>query len=118
MSTKQTVPVSVVHDEECETDEDEEMPYDTIIRAKWLWDGCTSLDQVIIRQYEMIEDLKRMKEEGYELQGPIQNDCGYLKRRVSESSQAQSQQVSPGKNAGPVPVDTPGKGGDVKMFRS
>ena len=49
-----------------------------IIRAKWMWDGCSNLDEVIQRLHEQIEYIKKLKDKGWVLINPIEDDYGYI----------------------------------------
>jgi hypothetical protein len=63
--------------EEESWDEEKQM----VLKSKWALDGCKSLDDVIERSYELIEYYKELKKEGWELEGPIEDDWGFLKRQ-------------------------------------
>ena len=71
---------SEVTEEELEPEEEEEEPY--IIRAKWSLDGCATIDEIIERLKQQIEDYKRLKEEGWELKEKIDDDYGFLSKKV------------------------------------
>jgi hypothetical protein len=53
---------------------------DIIIRGKWMMDGADSIDEAIEMLQNEIEGLKAYKEEGWELQEPIRDDYGFLRR--------------------------------------
>lgn len=74
-------------DPETETDEDEvfeeeeeeeHIEDDVIIRAKWILDGCSSIDEIIERLKGEIEHYKQLKEDGWELREKMDDDYGFL----------------------------------------
>jgi hypothetical protein len=54
-----------------------------IIRAQWIMDGAETLDQAAKMLHEFAESLERMESEGWQLDGPIEDDRGYLYRDAS-----------------------------------
>lgn len=62
-------------DEDYTDDENEE-----IIRAKWIFDGAKTLDEVIDRLKDQIEIIKKMKEDGWELVGEVTDDYGIIRK--------------------------------------
>jgi len=62
--------------DDCECDEDH-----ITIRAKWAMDGATSLDEAV----QMLEDFKQyligLKNDGYELEGEVDDDYGFCRRK-------------------------------------
>lgn len=66
-----------VEEDENELDEEE---YDNSpsIRAKWMLDGCSSIDEIIERLKDQIEHYKQLKEDGWELRDKIDDDWGFL----------------------------------------
>lgn len=69
-----------------EADDYEEDDWDdenrTILRSKWNLDGCSNLDEVVERTHELIEYYKKLKTDGWELEGPIDDDWGFLVRKT------------------------------------
>jgi hypothetical protein len=65
--------------EESQEEEDDE-DYE-IIRAKWMFDGASTLDEVIAKLERHIEYIKSLKEEGYELTNTIDDDYGFIRQR-------------------------------------
>jgi hypothetical protein len=72
------------------TEEEEETVSDTvsveededveIIRAKWILDGCATIADIIERLKAEIEHYTKLKEEGWELTQPVEDDYGYIKK--------------------------------------
>ena len=66
-----------------EEDEDNES-YDSEdnvpIRAKWQMDGATTLDEAIVKLQNFIEHIKSLKNDGWELVDPINDDWGFIRR--------------------------------------
>jgi RecJ-like exonuclease len=58
-------------------DEDEE---EIIIRAKWVMDGAATLDEAIQKLNEYSNYLEELKNQGYELCDPIEDDYGFLQK--------------------------------------
>jgi len=56
--------------------EDEE-----IVRGKWILDGTTTMTQMIDNLENFIEYMKKLRESGFELAHPIEDDYGYLIKR-------------------------------------
>jgi hypothetical protein len=48
------------------------------VRAKWILDGASSIDEVIAKLEGEIEYYKRMKADRWELTGTIDDDWGFL----------------------------------------
>jgi hypothetical protein len=48
------------------------------IRAKWSMDDASTIDEAVIKLNEFIEYLKSLKNDGWELREPIQDDYGFL----------------------------------------
>jgi hypothetical protein len=65
--------------EESQEEEDDE-DYE-IIRAKWMFDGASTLDEVIAKLERHIEYIKSLKAEGYELTNTIDDDYGFIRQR-------------------------------------
>lgn len=73
---------SEVTEEELEREEEEEEEEPYIIRAKWSLDGCATIDEIIERLKQQIEEYKQLKEEGWELKEKIDDDYGFLSKKV------------------------------------
>ena len=67
-----------------EEEEDENESYDSEdnvpIRAKWQMDGATTLDEAIVKLQNFIEHIKSLKNDGWELVDPINDDWGFIRR--------------------------------------
>ena len=67
-----------------EEEEDENESYDSEdnvpIRAKWQMDGATTLDEAIGKLQNFIEHIKSLKNDGWELVDPINDDWGFIRR--------------------------------------
>jgi hypothetical protein len=79
--------------EESQEEEDEE-DYE-IIRAKWMFDGASTLDEVIVKLERHIEYIKSLKEEGYELTNTIDDDYGFIRQRKPDTNVAPAAAVVP-----------------------
>jgi len=53
----------------------------TTIRAKWAMDGARTVDEAIIKLYNYIDYLRRLKEDGWELSDAVEDDYGTLEKR-------------------------------------
>ena len=54
---------------------------DVIIRSKWALDGCATLDEVIARLGNVVAYYEKLKEDGWELTAPIDDDYGFIKKK-------------------------------------
>lgn len=52
------------------------------IRCKWQGDGAKTLDELIEKMRSFIEYIEILKEDGWELVSPMDDDWGHLERRV------------------------------------
>jgi len=57
---------------------EEEEEENICIRAKWSMDDASTIDEAVIKLNEFIEYLKSLKNDGWELREPIQDDYGFL----------------------------------------
>ncbi|PRW45085.1 hypothetical protein C2E21_6404 [Chlorella sorokiniana] len=79
--------------EEASEDEDEWDPNrEDILRAKWILDGCSSLAQCRERLGEQIVWLQQLEDEGWELQGTVEEDYGTLWRELPDESSGEAEQ--------------------------
>lgn len=67
----------VNYDIDYETDDDENNHF---IRCKWQMDGATTLDEAIELMYNFIDYLKHLKNEGWELTSPVEDDYGFIQK--------------------------------------
>ena len=51
------------------------------LRAKWMLDGCHTLDEVCERLQEQIWEFRRMQADGWELTDEILDDYGFTEKR-------------------------------------
>ena len=51
------------------------------LRAKWMLDGCRTLDEVWERLQDQILAFRRMQAEGWELTDEILDDYGFMEKR-------------------------------------
>jgi hypothetical protein len=78
----------VISDTESDTDtdviSDTESDYDdenhSIIRAKWQMDGSNTLDECVEKLQYFIEHIKYLKTQGWELQKPVDDDYGFIRK--------------------------------------
>lgn len=67
--------------EQGEDDESDWDPENNItIRAKWTMDSAKTLDECIERLQNYIKYLAELKEEGWELINPVDDDYGFLRK--------------------------------------
>lgn len=75
--------------EECEDEEDYDEDFDdenTItLRCKWTMDGAKTLDEAIDKMYGFIEYLKKLKEDGYEFTQTMDDDWGFLRKKIEQA---------------------------------
>lgn len=67
-------------DEELEGEWDEEK--ELIWRAKWTCDGAKDVDEMIKKLEGQIYYLKELKKDGWKLQGEVQDDYAFLRKRA------------------------------------
>ena len=66
-------------DPEDQSDDQSEVEEENIcIRAKWSIDDASTIDEAVIKLNQFIEYLKSLKNDGWELREPIQDDYGFL----------------------------------------
>lgn len=63
--------------------EDFEEDNDLLIRAKWIMDGSTTLEEAIKNVKEFASYLEGLAKEGWELSGEITDDYGFLEQKTS-----------------------------------
>jgi hypothetical protein len=56
---------------------------DIVIRARWTMDGATTIDEAVEKLDGYIEYLKSLKEEGWELREPVNDDWGFLQKSAT-----------------------------------
>lgn len=79
-------PAELSHDDSETEPETQSEPEDDIqyLRAKWMFDGAKTLDEVIEKLKDQIEYIKKLKEDGWELTDAVSDDYGPMvqQRRV------------------------------------
>lgn len=67
-------------DDTNDTEEDDESTGsdDFTLRAKWQMDGARTLDEAIDKLHDFIRFLGALRDEGWRLRGPIDDDYGFL----------------------------------------
>jgi len=76
-----------------EEDEDYEEEDEEIIRGKWCMDGAKTIDEAIEKLHEMIEYLKELKQEGWELIDEIDDDYGFLRKTTENVTGERTEDV-------------------------
>ncbi len=54
------------------------------IRAKWTYDGASTIDEIIEKLYGQIEHMRKLKEEGWELIDKVEDDYGPMRKSNSQ----------------------------------
>ncbi|KAI7843499.1 hypothetical protein COHA_002742 [Chlorella ohadii] len=78
-----------------DSEEEDEMwdpRYFNSIRAKWMLDGCTTLEECRQRLRERIEWLQRLEDEGWELEDPVADDWGHIRREPPAADSREDEQ--------------------------
>ena len=57
----------------------EEDDFPKTIRAKWLYDGASTLSEAAARLRDEAEHLEELEAEGWQLEGPVLDDYGFLR---------------------------------------
>lgn len=72
-----------------EFDDDEEDEFDEenndIIRAKWSFDGATTLTEAAEMLKNYADEILKLEKEGWQLESPIEDDYGFIKRNKSNT---------------------------------
>ena len=68
-------------DDEDVDEEDVDEDEDVVIRAKWMFDGATTIDGIIQRLREQIVHFERLKADGWDLREEVMDDYGFLVKR-------------------------------------
>lgn len=59
----------------------EDVEDEEIVRGKWILEGASSMTQMIDNLENFIEYMKQLRESGFELAYPVEDDYGYLIKR-------------------------------------
>lgn len=62
-----------------ETDSEYDSQHDAIIRGKWVYDGCDTIDEMIARLEREAEYLLGLKDEGWQLRSRVVDDYAFLR---------------------------------------
>lgn len=54
------------------------MRYETIVRGKWMFDGCKDLSEMVDACLDMANELASMKKAGIKLVGEVGDDYAFL----------------------------------------
>ena len=78
-------PCTKEYDDECnccdeETSDDYDEENNTIIRGKWMFDGCKTIEEMIDALNGQITLLEQLKKDGWELCDTVHDDYAYLHR--------------------------------------
>lgn len=64
------------HSEHSDWDDENQM----VIRAKWILDSCNTIEEIIDRLREEIRYYETLKNQGWDLTGPVDDDYGYMRK--------------------------------------
>lgn len=54
-----------------------------VVRGKWMYDGCSSIEEMIQRLREQIEHLKSLQDEGWNVSGIIKDDYAFMHQEIT-----------------------------------
>lgn len=74
-----------------EGQDDIKIDEDPVIRAKWMFDDCSTIEEIIGRLREQITMFQKLKDDGWELRAPVHDDYGFLKKKSLDDSIPPSQ---------------------------
>lgn len=57
-----------------------------VVRCKWIADGCATIDAIIDRLMQEAQYYRSLKQQGWEVTSPVEDDYGYLRKNVVASS--------------------------------
>lgn len=80
--------VSSQNDTENEDNDDDENS--GIIRGKWLYDGCKTIDEMIERLQLEIENFQFLKNDGWYLVDEVNDDYAFIRRNVENTDTSSS----------------------------
>ena len=81
-------------DETSDNEESEGDREENIIRAKWCLVGCNTLAEVVQRLKAEAEHYARLIEDGWELNGSVDDDYGFISRPNSQKEELPKQNGS------------------------
>lgn len=70
---------------ECDTEQDSEMPAEDckVVRGKWIYDGCSTIEEMIERLQQQIEHLKSLQNEGWNVSGITKDDYTFMYQELT-----------------------------------
>lgn len=68
---------------ECQSSYRTKIAEETSIRAKWTMDGAETVDQAIDKFEYRADQLRALKEAGWEIRDPVTDDYAYIRREIS-----------------------------------
>lgn len=68
----------------CEETDDWDDKNSTIVRGKWMFDGCKTIAEMVEALKRQITFLEGMKKEGWEVRDEIDDDYAFLHRTPEE----------------------------------
>lgn len=71
------------------SDEDFTYEHNEVIRMKWSIDGCANFDEIIKRLFEKIKEFEALRENGWRLREPVNDDYGFIYRAERSRQGAQ-----------------------------
>lgn len=69
---------------DCNSDNRKLIAEEALIRAKWTMDGSESIDQAIEKFEYRAEQLRALKDAGWDIHNPVTNDYAYLRRTPAD----------------------------------
>lgn len=70
---------------ECPIEQDSEVPVENckVIRGKFMYDDCSTIEEMIHRLREQIEFLKTLQDEGWNVSGITKDDYTFMHREIT-----------------------------------
>ena len=65
------------NDEDFSMDEEDNNNGKIVVRGKWLFEGCSDLDEIVETLENYIIFIKGLQERGFELIDPVEDDYGF-----------------------------------------
>lgn len=70
-------------DSESEHEDEWDDKTNSIIRAKWCMDSAKTLDECIEKLHAYISYIQALKQDGWELTQPVEDDYGFIRKQAS-----------------------------------
>ena len=83
-SSETQVDANELEDEECSECELQDDENTAMLRAKWSLDGCRTLQEVSDKLRRLAQFYEEKQKDGWELEGPIYDDYGYMRRAIQQ----------------------------------